>query len=52
MELHEVKTMIGKLSMQEKMEQRLDIQQTLIEKLGQQVEELTRRLAKPEGDDE
>ena len=47
-ELIEVKKMIGKLNMQEKMEQKLETQQRLIEKLSRQVDELNRRLAKPE----
>ena len=51
-ELNEVKKMMGTLSMQEKMEQRLDTQQALIEKLSSQVDELNRRLAKPDGKDE
>ena len=51
-ELHEVKKLMGTLSMQEKMEQRLDVQQTLIEKLSSQMDELNRRLAKPDGEDE
>ena len=51
-ELKEVKKMIGKLSTQETLEQRLDMQQTLIEKLSTQVDELNRRLAKRQDDDE
>lgn len=51
-ELKEVKRMIGKLSMQETLERRLDMQQTLIEKLSTQVDELNRRLAKRQDDDE
>lgn len=44
--------MMGTLSMQEKMEQRLDTQQALMEKLSSQVDELNRRLAKPDGGEE
>lgn len=51
-ELSEVKNMIGKLNMQEKMEQKLDMQQRLIEKLSRQVDELNQRLAKPDREDE
>ncbi|KAL8796124.1 MAG: hypothetical protein Q9195_001457 [Heterodermia aff. obscurata] len=51
-ELNEVKKTMGTLSMQEKMEQRLDTQQALIEKLSRQVDELNRRLAKRDGEDE
>ena len=51
-ELKEVKRMIEKLSVQETLERRLDEQQTLIEKLSTQVDELNRRLAKRRDDDE
>ena len=51
-ELNEVKKMMGTLSMQEKMEQRLDTQQALIEKLSSQVDKLNRRLAKPDDEDD
>ena len=51
-ELNEVKKMMGTLSMQEKMEQKLDMQQVLIEKLSSQIDELNRRLAKPDREDE
>ena len=51
-ELREVKRMIGNLGVQESLERRLDMQQSLIEKLSTQVDELNRRLAKREDDDE
>ena len=51
-ELKEVKRMIEKLSVQETLERRLDVQQTLIEKLSTQVDELNGRLAKRRDDDE
>ena len=51
-ELNELKKMMGTLSMQEKMEQRLDTQQALIEKISSQVDKLNRRLAKPDGEDD
>ena len=51
-ELKEVKRMIGELRVQETLERRLDVQQTLIEKLSTQVDELNRRLAKRQDDDE
>lgn len=44
--------MIGELRVQETLERRLDVQQTLIEKLSTQVDELNRRLAKRQDDDE
>lgn len=47
-EIRQLKTMIEKLSMQETLVDRLRTQESTIEKLGAQVEELTRRLAKPE----
>lgn len=46
-EIREMKAMIEKLSMQETLVDRLRTQESMIGKLGAQVEELTRRLAKP-----
>ena len=51
-ELNEVKKSMGTLSMQEKMEHRLEVQQALIEKLSSQIDELNRRLAKRDGEEE
>lgn len=47
-EIRQVKTMIEKLGMQEALDTRLRAQEAMMEKLSTQVEELTRRLAKPE----
>ena len=47
-ELREVKAMVEKLSMQETLDSRSQTQELVIAKLSAQVEELTRRLAKPE----
>lgn len=46
-ELKQIKAMIEKLSMQETLDDRLRTQESMLEKLSTQVEELTRRLAKP-----
>lgn len=46
--IRELKAMIEKLSMQETLVDRLRTQESMMEKLSVQVEELTRRLAKPE----
>ena len=47
-QLNEIKKMVGQLSIQENLEQRLDKQQTMIENLSKQIEELNQRLANPE----
>ena len=47
-ELRQVKAMIEKLSMQETLDSRSRTQESMIAKLGEQIEELTQRLAKPE----
>ena len=47
-ELQKVKAMTETLKMQETLDNRLRTQESMIQKLSEQVEELTRRLAKPE----
>ena len=47
-EMKQVKAMVQKLSTQEKVESQLRMQEEMIERLSTQLEELTRRLAKPE----
>ena len=47
-ELRQMKAMIEKLNMQETLDSRLRTQELMIAKLSAQVEELARRLAKPE----
>ena len=47
-ELRQIRAMIEKLNMQETLDSRLRTQELMIAKLSAQVEELARRLAKPE----
>jgi len=47
-EIRQLKATIEKLGMQEMLDDRFRTQESMMEKLSAQVEELTRRLAKPE----
>lgn len=47
-EMKQIKAMVQRLSMQEKVEPQLRRQEEMIERLSTQLEELTRRLTKPE----